>query len=108
LLYLFIRTNENGDIILNSSDTTQPIGHIVMTDVGSGALAEEGGHIGVRMVESTASHNPPGLTENWYKWLDEKNAGTANAHFRVDRGAAFVANRDIWFAIARVDPAGTA
>jgi hypothetical protein len=104
LLYLFIRVTENGDIIVNA--VGDPIGHIVITDSphAPGAATDADKHIAVRVVESSGSHHPPGLYENWYSWLTEKNAGTKDAIFYVDRGGGFTDKRQIWFLIVRVDP----
>jgi len=103
LLHLFIRTKESGEIIVSSSGN--PIGHIVISEPGQTISAGADGHFGVRVVESTASHVPPGLSENSYAWLDERKAGTTQAIFKVDRGADISGpNKQIWFLAVRVDP----
>lgn len=100
MLYLFIRTTADGDIIVRNEG--DPIGHIVIGDMGQ-APRQDPDHMAIRVVESTASHVPPGLSTNWYSWLEEKHAGTSKAIFKVDRGADVQGrNKQIWFMIAQV------
>jgi hypothetical protein len=102
LLYLFIRADETtGEPITTNTGNAQ--GHIVISDVGEGpqVAAAPGGFFSVRVVESTASHSPPGLSENWYTCLQEKRAGNKTAVFKIDRKAlAHCRQADAWSASA--------
>jgi hypothetical protein len=103
-LYLLIRTTDDGELIIRNSGN--PIGHIVITEPGQAARAGTSDqHLAIRVMESTASHVPPGLSANWYTCIDEKHAGTAKAIFKIDRGIDVRGpNQQIWFMVVQVQP----
>jgi hypothetical protein len=105
MVYLFIRAKETGEV---NVDRSGDIGHIVVSDAGLAALpaTDAGKHIGVRVVESSGHHVPPGLGGNSYTWVAEKKPKPSKPEtiFRVDRGADIDAGyRKLWFIVVGVD-----
>jgi hypothetical protein len=100
LPHVFIRTNDAGSILLgNSGDLA---GHIVISDLGISARQGSDERNRLRILESTASHSPPGLCEDWYSWFSEKKIGKTKI-FNIDRGDKFAIHRKIWFMAFKVD-----
>jgi hypothetical protein len=70
---------------------------IVMSDPGISARQGRDKRDRLRIVESTASHSPPGLCEDWYSWFDEKDLGETKI-FYIDRAitSPFIARSGSW------------
>jgi hypothetical protein len=109
-LYVLVRTDPLGHVI--TANQGADIGHVLVSDVATAALpADSTGHVPLRIVEATGTHNPPkgpnqrfggGLVASTYSWVAEKQAGTPRAYFQIDRGTDYWKHRVLWFAIAGV------
>jgi hypothetical protein len=101
LPHIFIRTEDDGKVIISNSGDL--VGHIVISEPGVSARRGRDAHDMVRIIESTATHNPAGLSDDWYSLIGEKKIGSKKI-FKIDRGGKFARHRELWFTAFRVNP----
>lgn len=92
--YILGRINPKTLRIVKSVDA-EGVGHITISEPGTIERCSKGR---IRIVESTGSHNP-GLTDSYYTLLAND---TTNRTFRFER-TSMMANKDLYFKIAKVD-----